>query len=128
MSRRKRDIPPSERRPRKTWQEALSYIAGAQVAVHRHFGKNDNQIRLLIAKAFEDAFDGREKFIDVVDVEGQGPTDVLSMAGCFRLVFNEWGMVTADQRIQELWWSIAKAAMERELSNPSGKHNYRAVS
>jgi len=120
MSKRKQKqgVPPSQRKPRKTWQEAVAYAAGAQVALHRHRSKNDDEIRKEIAKAFEDGLKDRGDFCKVIDVEGLGPTDVMSMAGMFRLIFNEWNLNRADQVAQESWWAVAKEAMEKELRRP----------
>ncbi|WP_422928341.1 hypothetical protein [Singulisphaera sp. PoT] len=102
-------------RRRNTFAQALEFVVDAQVSLGRHRGLDEGTIRRDINRAFDVAL-GDDDSRGPIDTAGEGPTGMMSLAGMFRLVFDEWGLDREDQFMQESWYAIANRAMEEALA------------
>jgi hypothetical protein len=106
--------PPSERRQAGGDEAEIGNATRLLVAGLLHVGKTPAEVRASVESAIKEALTGDRPWWKTISL-ADGPAEMISSAGVYRLVLAKLGLDRHDQRRQETAWSIVARTLDAEL-------------
>lgn len=124
---KRRPIPPSQRAERAvgpTQNDKIRAATSMMVVIGKRFGHDDEKIRADVRDAIREALEGKseqEVEVSVQDTD-QGPTEMISYVGIFRLVLGHFNIDRTDQWEQERLFSLVQKSLDEALARTDGDY------